>query len=151
MPPRPPSTRSSQKGSMVVETVIAILLFSIGILTLIGLQATAIKVSAESKNRSEAAFLGNQVIAQMWVDAGNMASYAHNPTGSLCTPSGGATTHSPAVAWLNTVNAALPGATSDRQQVIVDSTTRTVTVSVCWQYPGEARPHSYVARAQIRG
>ena len=71
----------SQRGSMLLEALIAILLFSMGILGLMGLQAIALKNTADAKYRTEAAFLANQIIGQMWADnPANLATYAHNPT-----------------------------------------------------------------------
>jgi len=43
-----------QTGSVVLEALIAILIFSIGILALIGMQATAINSVADAKYRNTA-------------------------------------------------------------------------------------------------
>ncbi len=55
-----------QSGVMLIEALIAILIFSIGVLGIIGLQGTAVKASTDSKYRSEAALLANELIGQMW-------------------------------------------------------------------------------------
>lgn len=154
-----PHTRlSSQRGSMLLEGLIAILIFSMGILALIGLQAIAIKNTADAKYRAEAAFLANQIIGQMWADnPGNLANYAHNPMGGTCTTFGGAASANANVtAWLGnattagTVAGNLPGATSARQQITIGAG-NLVTVTICWQGPQEAAPHNHVTVAQING
>lgn len=55
----------------MLEGLIAILIFSMAILAVVGLQATAIAKGTESQYRADAAFLANQLIAQMWVHAGS--------------------------------------------------------------------------------
>src|SRR6266850_2797501 len=60
--------RAREEGVMLIEALIAILIFSIGILAVVGMQATAIKNVTESKSRSEAAFLAEELMAQMWID-----------------------------------------------------------------------------------
>jgi len=141
---------------MLLEALIAILLFSMGILGLMGLQAIAIKNTADAKYRTEAAFLANQIIGQMWTEnPGNLLQYAHNPTtAGTCSFGGGASGNANVTAWLGnastlgTVAGNLPGATSVRQQIIVGAG-NLVTVTVCWQGPQEAAPHNYVAVAQV--
>ena len=149
----------NQKGSVLLEAFIAIVLFSIGILGLVGVQAAALKNSAESKNRAEASYLANQIIGHMWADnPANLASYAHNPTtGAGCNFSGGASTNANVTAWLGTASPTpgtvaynLPGATAARQQIVVGAG-NVVTVTICWMKPGETIPHNHVSVAQING
>ena len=148
----------AQQGSVLLEAFIAILLFSIGILGLVGMQAAAMKNSAEAKNRAEAAYLANQIIGQMWADnPANLASYAHNAAaGTACNAGGTASTNANVTAWLGnastpgTVAGNLPGATAALQQISIGAN-NTVTVTVCWQKPGETTPHNYVGIAQING
>lgn len=51
-----------QSGVILLEALLAILIFSLGILALVGLQAAAVKQSADAKYRTEAALLANEVI-----------------------------------------------------------------------------------------
>ena len=147
-----------QKGSVLLEAFIAIVIFSIGILGLMGMQAAAIKNSSEAKNRAEAAYLANQIIGQMWADnPANLASYAHNAAaGPACNSGGGGSSNTNVTAWLGsastpgTVAGNLPGATAARQQISIGAN-NVVTVTVCWQSPGESVPHNYVGIAQING
>ena len=71
---------SAERGAVLLEAFIAILLFSMGILALVGVQATAVKHAADAKYRAEAAYLANQIIAQMWAEnPANLATYQHRP------------------------------------------------------------------------
>ncbi|MEE8253990.1 MAG: hypothetical protein V3S58_00090, partial [Nitrosomonadaceae bacterium] len=56
--------RKEQRGAMLLEALIAILIFSMGILALMGMQVTAINTVSESKYRSDAGFLANRIIGQ---------------------------------------------------------------------------------------
>lgn len=148
---------ASQRGSMLLEGLIAIMLFSMGILALAGLQANAVKNTVDAKYRTEAAFLANQIIGQMWVeDPANLASFAHNPTtnAGTCSFGGGVSGNAKVTAWLGdaltlgTVAGNLPGATAAKQQIKVDAGNQ-ITVTICWQSPREATAHNYVAVAQV--
>jgi len=150
---QPPSLKQ-QRGSTLLEALIAILIFSMGIIALMGLQAASIKNSIDAKYRADASYLANQIIGQMWVDRANLDNYAHNPTvGTVCAPTGAASTLTKVTTdWLPQIAAALPGATSAKQQISVTTplaNTRQVTVTICWQGPQETTPHNFVATAQI--
>ncbi|PIX05554.1 MAG: hypothetical protein COZ77_00570, partial [Gallionellales bacterium CG_4_8_14_3_um_filter_54_18] len=61
--------KDSQQGSVLLEALIAFLIFAMGLLGVIGLQATAINNTLDARYRSDAAFLANQIIAQIWADS----------------------------------------------------------------------------------
>ena len=85
------SPPSLEAGVTLIEALVAMAIFSIGILGLIGLQANSITLASDAKYRAEAAFLTNQLIGQLAVsDLTTYATFAHNATGSVCAPTGGA-------------------------------------------------------------
>ena len=155
---KPQIPKSPQLGSVLLEALIAILLFSMGMLALAGVQAAAIKNAAEAKYRAEASILANQIIAQMWGEnPANLPSYQHNPTTqSPCSFSGGASSNTNVTSWLGTaatpgtVVGNLPGATAAKQQIVVGAA-NVVTVTICWQPPTDPLPRSFVSVAQING
>ena len=59
--------KNTQSGFMLLEALIAILIFSFGVLALVALQARSIQLSADAKYRTNATLLANQLIGQMWV------------------------------------------------------------------------------------
>lgn len=75
---------SRQRGVMLIEALLAILIFSIGVLGIIGLQAAATKASADAKYRSEASLLANKIIGRMWASDRTVATIA----GSFSDPDG---------------------------------------------------------------
>jgi len=116
-----------QQGIALLESLIAILIFSMGIIAIAGLQGYMIKGASEAKNRSDASFVAQRRIAMMWANSANLADFAEATPATVAElPSGTRTT---------TINNA------DRGDV---------TVTVKWQAPGEPA-HQYVANALITG
>ncbi len=67
--------KSKQQGVVLLEALIAVLIFSMGILALVGLQATMLKSTTGSKFRSDASYIAQQRIGRIWADPVNAASY----------------------------------------------------------------------------
>lgn len=58
--------QSGQRGVILLETLIAILIFSIGVLALVGLQAVMISNTSDAQYRSEASLIAQKRIAEIW-------------------------------------------------------------------------------------
>lgn len=125
---------------MLLEALIAILIFSFGILAIVGLQAASIKNGSDAKFRTDASFLANELIGQMWADRANVVVGYTAPTG-----------------WTTRVTNVLPGG-KGTVDVIVDPNLVTAglaprlraTVTVKWTQPGAAQ-HTFVSVAYING
>jgi type IV pilus assembly protein PilV len=117
----------AQGGIVLIEALIAVLLFSLGILALVGLQATMSKGVTQAKLRAEASFLANQLIGQMWVDQVNLSNYAASE--GTCTT----TSFTNCTNWQTQVGQALPDGKAD---VTINGSV--VNVVLHWQLPGEA-------------
>ena len=130
---------------MLLEALVAILVFSAGIIGLIGLQAASIRSTTEAKYRTDAAFLANKVISQMWVDNNLALAATYAGTGGTGGPG--------YTAWLAEVSSAttgLPGATAaTNPPTIAIGANNVVTVTVRWQKPGDQLIHQYVTTTQI--
>jgi type IV pilus assembly protein PilV len=66
LPCAPPAR--SQRGVALVESLMALLIFSVGLLGLLGLEARVMNFSTESENRSRAAMFASEVASQMWLN-----------------------------------------------------------------------------------
>ncbi len=149
-----------QDGVMLLEALIGILIFSVGILAMVGMQAAAFSASADAKNRSEAAAFANQIISDIWmgVDRSDptganlittLNNFQLNTGGSDCAFSGGQADGTNAIlaGWVSSVTNAstgLLGATATMQQVLVSTTNfNRVTVTVCWQTPHDVRSRKH--------
>lgn len=62
----PRLVRESEQGIVLIEALIAVLIFSLGILGVIGMQANLIKASAEARYRSEAALVAQKRLDELW-------------------------------------------------------------------------------------
>lgn len=58
-----------QAGAYLLEALIGILIFALGTLGIVGLQAASLKTTADSALRAEAVFAANQLLGQMWTDS----------------------------------------------------------------------------------
>ena len=129
--------KRSQQGMMLLEALLGILLFSVGILGLIGLQSVSIKNTTEARLRSEAGYFASQVVGRIWADRANVANYALG-TSTTCASSG---TIPPQLKdWLCQVESALPGITTaaaTRPTIVVDASNN-VTVTLRWRVSANA-------------
>ncbi|HEY2463526.1 MAG TPA: hypothetical protein VGI32_05670 [Steroidobacteraceae bacterium] len=64
---RAPRTRA-QRGIALLECLMALLIFSVGLLGLLGLEARVMSTSLNSENRNRAAMLAGEVASQMWLN-----------------------------------------------------------------------------------
>lgn len=144
-----PLRRELQQGAALLEALIAILIFSIGILAIVGMQAAAIKDVTDSKYRTQAAFLANQLFSDVWTHAVNASTYAYPGSGAV---------PSSLAPWMAEVQGTtgLPSATTLPPIITVTNATAqggTVTVQLRWQLPEEASKglpaHNYTAIAAI--
>lgn len=67
--------KNAQSGAILLEALIAIVVFSMGILAVAGLQATMIRNTTDANYRAEATYIAQQTIGLMWADPKNLASY----------------------------------------------------------------------------
>ena len=63
-----PLPKRSQRGVALIEVLVSILLFTLGILGLIGLQSRAIGFSVDAEDRNRAALLANEIASVMWIN-----------------------------------------------------------------------------------
>ncbi len=137
---------------MLLEALIAILIFSVGVLAIVRLQGYAVKQSTDAEFRSLAAVLANDLISRMW---GTDRAPETLKT-EFGTPSGGGYQ-----AWYETVAASgLPNVsdTNDRPTVTVENApgltdATQVTITMTWRSPGddpEDPRHSYVTAVVLK-
>ena len=138
--------RSAQTGAYLLEALVGILIFSFGILGIVGLQAQAIRFTNDSEYRAEAVYLANSLISEMWtVNRATLPDYR--------SPSG--------VQYLNFKSKVVPvlgGAMSTEPVVLVDDptlptapskTSNVVQVKIFWQLPGDPVEHNYTTTGVI--
>lgn len=113
--------QKTQAGAVLIEALMAVLIFSFGLLALAGLQAAMIKNTTDANYRAEASLIAQQQLGAMWGDINNLNTYVGTTTVASL-PSGSMTVAMP---------------TADK-----------VEVRITWQQPGESQ-HNYEANAYI--
>lgn len=138
---------SNQQGIVLLEALIGILIFSLGVLALVAMQAVSVSNVSNARYRTEAAFLANEIISEMWVDRGasyaNLASYA---------VTSGSASGVPAQRWVDKVRTQLPGTIAFPPDVAITAPAaggRQVTVTLRWKAPDAITPSNHVAVAFI--
>ncbi len=137
---------------MLLEALVAILIFSLGVLAIVGMQAAAVNNSTESRYRSDATLLANRLIGQMWTSDRTLATLIANFEGGA-----GGTDGPLYTAWLGdtatsgTVMYALP-VTSAPAPYVKFAADSSVEIRVYWKAPSDtgSTPHKYTIVAQIK-
>jgi type IV pilus assembly protein PilV len=106
----------------LLEVLVALLVTSVGVLGVVGLQGAMTRAQTSTTFRGEAAYLAQQLIGGMWVDRANLAAYATANCGAACED------------WQNRVASRLPSGAST---VTVNTATGVVTIEIRWTAPGE--------------
>ena len=131
----PQPARRSQGGVMILEALVAILIFSLGIIALMGLQANSIAQVSQAKYRTDAAYLANQILGRMWVE----------PVANPLTNFQGAG-YAGRAGWDALVASSLP---NGQANIAVDGATNAVTVTITWRQPEDPTVRRFVAVENI--
>lgn len=103
----------------MLEALVAALIFAIGALGMVGLQASMTRVQTVDKFRGDATYLASELVGLLWADLPNLNSYDTVSCGGYTRCSD----------WSGKVARALPGGTSS---VAVNALTGVVTISISW-------------------
>ncbi len=131
LPPR----RAASRGFSLIEALVALLVFSFGVLGIVGLQMTMTKAQTAGKFRADASFLATQLVGTLWADRPNLGQYATAKCSSNAQCSD----------WSAKVAALLPNGSST---VTVNGTTGVVTILIRWTPPNQ-ETHSYTTSTTI--
>jgi type IV pilus assembly protein PilV len=116
-----------ENGSAILEALIAITLFSIGVLALVGLQSAMVKQGSQAQFRAEAISLADEINGLMWSDAAHLSSFRI----ADCSEK---STNKQAEKWRSEVLRRVPKGCGN-----VSVTGSDVTISISWQVGSEAR------------
>jgi len=118
-------SHSSQKGVVLLEAMIAVLIFSMGILAIAGLQGAMVKNTSDAKYRADAAFLAQRRLGLMWADPANLANYVED--------------------------ASITELPNGHRKVTLPAAGGEVMVEIKWTQPGQTVEHNYTTYARIAG
>jgi type IV pilus assembly protein PilV len=141
--------RSKQSGVALLETLLAMLVFSLGILTVVAIQAASVKMSADAQLRTRAVLLADQLVGTMWVSGEKIADLQTK------FQTGGEGYNE----WAESVSAALPGVSLDgdtKPTVVIISDPDAerngeVTITLYWRTPNmkdgdDSRQHVVISQ-----
>jgi type IV pilus assembly protein PilV len=132
----PNRRRHHQSGVALLEALVGFLIFSIGVLGLVGLQASMTRAQTSAKYRAEAALLANEIVGVMWGDAdAQHANYA----GGACAG------YARCKEWQDKVALLLPAGQASLEY---NPTRGLVAVTVSWSQPEEGE-HQMVVNAVV--
>jgi type IV pilus assembly protein PilV len=159
-----------QRGVFLLEALIAILIFSLGVVGMMAMAGASVTAQSDAEYRSEAANMADQIASQiaLKVDRSNLAAslatFSHQPSPAPATPAAclytGAAVSAADPTVLALVSAAgnspsgggLPFATLAQQQIYVETGAgnfNRVTITLCWQSPNDSnhvwRHHTLVS------
>ncbi len=133
--------RYRQRGSTLLEGLLAVVIFSVGLLAILSLLTASIAQTSNVQFRSEASLLASDLISQMWTgDRSFSGIYSRF----------GSTTTEDYRRWLSQVMQRLPGisATANQPSVTIDSN-RNVTVILYWRAPTDNESHQLKFQSRI--
>jgi type IV pilus assembly protein PilV len=125
----------SVRGIVLIEVLVALLVFMLGVLGLVGLQSAMTRAQTESKFRADAAFLATELIGRMWADVTNVASYGGTGCAEVAR----------CKEWQDKVVTTLPNGNGG---LTLDAGTGDATVTVTWTSPG-GETHRYVTSTTV--
>lgn len=172
---KPVRNYSKQQGSFLLEALIGVVIFALGVLTMIALQANAIAVQSDAQYRIEASNMADQILGQInanvardplsgAVAAADLLSFEHQPVGGVtqcrsggadcCNFSGPLSANAIVTAWRTAINTTavtrLPGSTTAMQQIDVSvADSNRVTITICWQGPKDVTPRFHRIMAYV--
>ena len=136
----PPSHRprraGRQRGIALIEALVAILIFSTGVLGIVGLQASMKRAQGAAMFRAVATNLANELMGTMWSDIPHLAQYD--------TASDRCDAYAPCLAWKTKVETGLPGG----NPVVAAPGDGSVTITIAWSAPNEGS-HRYQTRTSM--
>lgn len=127
-------SRPRQRGVALLEVLIAILIFSFGILELTRLQSAMTRAQGSAKFRADAVNLADDVVGLIWTDRPGLLQYDQASCAS----------YARCADWQRKVASTLPGG----QGQVVASASGDVKVTVSWALSAEGR-HSYVLETTL--
>ena len=160
------SIRSKKEGGVfLLEALIAILIFSLGILGMIAMGSAAIAGQTDAAVRTDAASLAEQLASNIALSVdrtsaatltASLAAFSHNPvsTGPYCAFTPAASLSPVVTAWLANLSgpSGLPGAGATDQSIVVDTTAtgyNSVLITMCWQGPHDLGKRRFMTTVYV--
>lgn len=149
--------QKSQGGVVILEVLVSIVIFAVGVLGIVGLQAVTAKAGVNARFRTEAATLADELIsrAQIWTTVSTLAANFTGTTAAGGTATGGTEYQSWSNDRLARATTGLPGAqatvTFPAPLAVTPGAGVLMTVEISWQAPGTDSRSSHTTVAALPG
>lgn len=121
------SKRSSQQGATMIEVLVAVVVLSIGLLGLAGLQSVGLTHNQSASFRSTATMMSYSILDSMRANRTAARNGSYNIALGAAIPAGSTLPEQDISIWLNELALRLPAGTG-----AIDVNGNTVTVTVQW-------------------
>ncbi len=133
--------QARQRGGSLVDALLALLMFSLGMLALLRLLSSTLVESANAQYRNQASQLASSLVARMWTGDRSLSALQAR----FGDP--GANEYQ---AWLRKVQISLPGTDVSALQPVVNiDAQRRVNIRLQWQSPSDRNAHQLQVQAMI--
>lgn len=114
--------KRKEKGFFVLEVMIAMLVFGVGILGLLHVYTASIANNGDAQNRVTAAYLAQNIIGQMILDKGNLENYTKGEGEAY-------------EAWKEDVNNSLLGGEDNPPEITIEEVDgiKKATIKIYWK------------------
>ncbi len=118
--------KRQQRGSFIIESLISVVIFAVGLISMIGLATQSLNQVTQTKARNDASYLAGELVGEMWVNAALPSAFNTAP-------------------WVTRVAAALPNGVG---AVTVAGTQ--IDITITWTDTKNAGVrHQYLTSTQI--
>ena len=139
--------RHSQQGSFIIEAIISLILFAVGLISLMSLSAQALNQVGQSKARNDASYLVGELLSEMWV-SGTVSLTSWNTRLQAVIPEATGTVYMASCDCAATSGADV--CSSPASGTVAIATSQAVTVCVVWTDRRDpAYPRRYQASSMI--
>jgi type IV pilus assembly protein PilV len=118
-----------ERGFAMLEALVGGLVFAIGVLGVVALQASMTQAQTTGQFRGDATYLSSELVGLLWADVPNLARY----DSSLCAA------YVRCDDWADKVARLLPGATTT---VAVNAATGVVSITISWTTRSGVQRHT---------
>ena len=135
-----------QSGSFIIEALISLILFGVGLMGLLALTAQGLNQVGQSKARNDASYMVGELLSEMWVSSNvNLTTWAARLQAAIPGATG--------LVYLSSCNCSATVTnvcSSPASGTIAVANPQAVTVCVSWtDHKDSANPHRYQASSMI--
>lgn len=130
---------NNNKGFFIIEALVSVLIFMVGIVGVLQLQATQMQATADAQYRAQASYMAENIMSEIIIDKANVDIFVDKTSATY-------------MDWESSLKNALPGVYEYPPEIttsIATSGGTLVTVIVKWKAPQSEMPSQYELKSII--